>query len=140
MLSASARLFLISGRLVALAGAALTVFAVVSWVVEWASASYGDGDVGLLPLILPLQALLALWVARSAITGEGPVLFRHAMLAFVVSFVLFYGWYFLLLWDLGPGWMVVGNFAYLASGLIVGLGLLLSAVGAGRDHDSTENL
>jgi hypothetical protein len=138
MLSASARLFLISGRLVALAGAALTVFAVVSWVVEWASASYGD--VGLLPLILPLQALLALWVARSAITGEGPVLFRHAMLAFVVSFVLFYGWYFLLLWDLGPGWMVVGNFAYLASGLIVGLGLLLSAVGAGRDHDSTENL
>ena len=137
MLSTSFRMVLISGRVVALTGAALIIFDVVNWVIEWASASPLDWNVGLLPLILPAQALLAVWVAWSALKHEAPALFRSAMLTFIVSFVLFYGWYFLLLWDLGPGWMVLGNFAYLASGLIVGLALLLSALGATLDRGPT---
>jgi hypothetical protein len=137
MLSTTLRLVLVLGRVVALTGAALTIFEVVKWVVEWASAHPLDWNVGFLPLILPAQALLAVWVAWSALEHEGSALFRSAMLAFVVSFVGFYGWYFLLLWDMGPGRMVFGNLAYLASGLIVGLALLLSAAEFRSEHGQT---
>lgn len=139
MLSASARLFMISGRAVALAGAALTIFSALVWAIERVTAPSWDWNVRLMPVILLAQALLASWLAWSAVTREGPDLFRSAMLAFAVSFVCFYGWYFLLLWDLGPGWMLVGNLAYLASGLIVGVALLLSEAGARRDHGQTRD-
>lgn len=135
MLSTTVRLILISGRIAALVGAALTVFAFASWVIKWASASPLDWNVGVLPLVLPAQALVAAWLAWSAIKREGPALFRSAMLAFVVSFVLLYGWYFVLLWDVGAVWIASGNFTYLAAGLLAGTALLLSAVGARFHHD-----
>ena len=125
MLSTTVRLFVVSARIAAVSGSALTVFAVVSWVTDWVSASYWDWNVGLLPVILPVQFLLAAWLTWTALKQDGAILLRRATLAFVFAFVLFYGWYFLLLWGEGGILIAAGNLTYGVAALLAGCASLL---------------
>jgi len=108
------------GRLVAIAGAALTVGAVVAIVAEWVLVALRytpDWNVGLLPLVLPLQVVVAGWVTWSALTREEPRrLLRNLLIAAALSFLLLYGWYFLLM---GQGFELIagGKLLYLLAGL-----------------------
>lgn len=134
MLSTTVRLFVVSARIAAVAGAALTSFAMVSWVIDWVSAPYWDWNVGALPVILPAQFVLAGWLAWTAVKREWAVLLRRAALVFVGAFVLLYGWYFLLLWGEGGMLIASGNLAYGASALLAGCAYLLSVAGGGSDR------
>jgi hypothetical protein len=80
----------------------------------------GTLPVGVLPLVLPLQLVLAGWVVRGVLTLDPRPLLRNLMLAFGGSFLALYGWYFLLdgLGD-GGGLGGVGNLLYLLAGLLV---------------------
>jgi hypothetical protein len=108
-----------SGRIVAVAGAALTVGTIAGIVAEWviSSVRYApDWNVGLLPLVLPLQVVVAGWVTWSALTREPRRLLRNLLIAGALSFLLLYGWYFL---PMGQGFelIAVGNLLYLLAGL-----------------------
>jgi hypothetical protein len=117
------RLLVLLGRLAGLGGAALTVGAVSAMVVGWAYSAVRhapDWNVGLLPVVLPLQLLVAGWVAWGALGAEPRALLRRLLVAAAVSFFAFYGWYFLLGGD-GAGLIGVGNLLYLGAGLLVGI-------------------
>ena len=107
-----------AGRLLALAGAGLAVGAVSAIVGAWAYSAVRhapDWNVGLLPLVLPMQVLVAGWVAWGALVAEPRRLFRRLLIAAALSFLAFYGWYFLLLGG-GMGAIAVGNLLYLLAG------------------------
>ena len=107
------------GRLVAIAGAALTVGTLAGIVAEWVISALRyapDWNVGLLPVVVPLQVAVAGWVAWSALMREPRRLLRNLLIAAALSFLLLYGWYFLLVG--GGGALVgVGNLLYLLAGL-----------------------
>jgi hypothetical protein len=128
----AARPVLLLGRLIALSGTVLAV-GLMAWqaydLLRYAF-SYEHptwGEVGLLPFVTGLRIIVAAWVVRSAIRLVGRTLLGTLLAAFGVSFILLYGWYFLLL---GMDarffyWVVVGDFLYLAGALVVGSALLL---------------
>lgn len=132
---AIARLLVVLGRLAGLAGAALTVGAVVAMVGVWAYSAVRhapDWNVGLLPVVLPLQALVAGWVAWSTLVAKPRPLLRKLLIAAAVSFLAFYGWYFMLLGG-GMGAIAYGNILYLLAGLFVAVAAMsASALGDSR--------
>ncbi len=134
---AMARPLVVLGRLVGLGGSALTMGAVSALVVGWAYSAVRhapDWNVGLLPVVLPLQLLVAGWVAWGALVAEPRPLLRRLLIAAAGSFFAFYGWYFLLAGG-GMGLIAVGNLLYLAAGLVVGVAALTSSgVEDGRDQ------
>jgi hypothetical protein len=90
---AMARLLVVLGRLAGLGGAALTVGAVSAVVVGWAYSAVRhapDWNVGLLPMVLPLQLLVAGWVALGALVAEPRPLLRRLLIAAAGSFFAFY--------------------------------------------------
>ena len=105
------------GRLVAIAGAALTTGAVVAHVAGWAISAIRfapDWNVGLLPLVFVLQVVVAGWVLWGALKADLPRLLRNVLVAFALTFLLGYGWYFLLAgWGEDP--VSMGNLLYLAA-------------------------
>ena len=107
------------GRLVAIAGAALTVGAVVAYVAGWVVSAIRfapDWNVGIIPLVFMLQIVVAGWVVWSALTADPRRLLRNVLLAFALTFLLGYGWYFLLAgWGSDP--VSIGNLLYLAAAL-----------------------
>ena len=126
---AMARLLVALGRLVGLGGAALTVGAVSAMVIGWTYSAVRhapDWNVGLLPVVLPLQLLVAGWVAWGALVAEPRPLLRRLLIAAAVSFFAFYGWYFLLAGG-GMGLISVGNLLYLVAGLVVGVAAMTSS-------------
>jgi len=128
-ISAVSRLLVVLGRLAGLGGAALTVGAVSAMVVGWAYSAVRhapDWNVGLLPVVLPLQLLVAGWVAWGALVAEPRSLLRRLLVAAALSFFAFYGWYFLLAGG-GTGLIAVGNLLYLVAGLVVGVAVMTSS-------------
>jgi hypothetical protein len=114
------------GRLLAVAGAALSVGAIAGIVAGWliSALRYApDWNVGLLPVVLPLQVVVAGWVLWGALTSEPPRLLRNLLVAFALTFVLGYGWYFLLGgWGSAP--VSMGNLLYLAAAVPVAAAVL----------------
>ncbi len=109
------------GCLVAIAGAALAVGAVVAIVAGWVLVALRyapDWNVGLLPLVLPLQMVVAGWVVRGVLKRDPRPLLYVLLAAGAGSFLALYGWYFLLL---GQGFELIayGNLLYLVAGLLV---------------------
>ena len=85
-----------------------------------------DWNVGLLPVVFPLQFLVAGWVAWGALVAEPRPLLRRLLIAAAVSLLAFYGWYFLLVGG-GMGLIAVGNLLYLVAGLFVGVAAIASS-------------
>ena len=138
MIPAMARLLVVLARLAGLGGAALTVGAVSAVVVGWAYSAVRhapDWNVGLLPVVLPLQLLVAGWVAWGALVAGPRPLLRRLLIAAAGSFFAFYGWYFLLAGG-GMGLIAVGNLLYLVAALVVGVAAMTSSTlgggGTGR--------
>ncbi len=134
--SAVARLLVVLGRLAGLGGAALTVGAVSAIVVGWAYSAVRhapDWNVGLLPVVLPLQLLVAVWVVLGALVAEPRPLLRRLLVAAAVSFFAFYGWYFLLAGG-SMGLIAVGNLLYLVAGLLMG-GVAMTSTTLGDSGD-----
>lgn len=118
-----------AGRLLALAGAALTVGAVLAVVGGWAYSALRhapDWNVGLLPVVLPLQVVVAVWVAWGALVAAPRPLLRNLLVAFALSFLALYGWYFLLAGGMGP--IAVGNLLYLAAVPFVAVAAMASSL------------
>lgn len=125
------------GRLVAIAGAALTTGAVVAYVAGWAISAIRyapDWNVGVLPLVLPLQLVVAGWVAWVALRSSDPRrLLRNVLVAFALAFLLLYGWYFLLS---GSDLVSAGNLLYLAAAVPLAVAVVsASALGGSRGSD-----
>lgn len=107
------------GRVVAIAGAALTVGTVMAYVIEWVLSALRyapDWNVGILPLVFVLQVVVAGWVVWSALMRERRPLLRDVLVGGVISFVLLYGWYFLLAGG-AMGLIAIGDLLYLAAAL-----------------------
>ena len=116
------------GRLVAITGAALTTGAVVAHVAGWATSAIRyapDWNVGVLPLVLPLQLAVAGWVAWGALRSEPRRLLRNVLVAFALAFLLLYGWYFLIS---GDDLVSVGNLLYLAATVPLAVAALAGGV------------
>lgn len=125
------------GRLVAIAGAALSIGAVVAYVTAWTISAIRfapDWNFGFLPLIFFLQVAVAGWVTWGALKADPPRLLRTVLIAFGLTFLLGYGWYFLLAgWGSDP--VPIGNLLYLAAALPVAAAVLAaSALGDDRDE------
>ena len=129
----AARTLIVVGRLVAVA-AAILIFVLMAWqgydLLRYAfSRNARWGEVGVLPFVIVLRFIVAGWVVWAALRLDGRALVRVLLAAFGVSFLLLYGWYFLLLGmdDVLFYWIVAGDFLYLAGGLLAGCASLLSA-------------
>lgn len=125
------------GRLVSIAGAALTVGAIVAYVAGWVISTlrFGpDWNVGIIPLVFVVQIVVAGWVLWSALKADLPRLLRNVLVAFVLCFVLGYGWYFMLAgWGSDP--MSIGNLLYLVAALPVAA-VLMAASALGDNQES----
>jgi len=117
------------GRMVAIAGAALTVGAIVAYVSGWVVSAIRyapDWNVGIIPLVFVLQVVVAGWVLWSALMRDARRLLRNQLVAFVLSFLLLYGWYFFLAgWGRDP--VSIGNLLYLLAGLSMLVAVLSDA-------------
>ncbi len=89
------------GRLVASA-AALLIFVLMTWqgydlfrYIFFQDAQWGE--VGVLPFVIVLRFIVAGWVVWAVVKLDGRALVRALLAAFGISFLLLYGWYFLLL-------------------------------------------
>ncbi len=130
----AARILLVLGRMAAFAAVALAV-GLMSWwgydLLRYAFLSEDPtwGEVGLIPFVVALRIVVAVWVAWNVIRRDGRALARTLLATFGASFFLLYGWYYLLTgmdWAF-LYWVVGGDFLYLLAGLIVGGALLLPA-------------
>lgn len=112
------RLFTISARLIAFVGAAISIVASVAVFYLYFLGDFYKGsisDIGLMPLIIPAQILIAAWVLWNVLKRGSRPLLRVLLVAFVGSFAVAYGWYFLLT---PRGFLVgVGNLLYLLAAL-----------------------
>ncbi len=125
---AMARLLVVLGRLVGLAGAALTVGAVSAMVGGWTYSAVRQApvwNVGLLFPWCPPAVPSDRGVEWGALVDEPRPLLRRLLIATAVSFLAFYGWYFLLAGG-GMGLIAVGNLLYLVAGLFVGVAAMAS--------------
>jgi hypothetical protein len=130
-LSEGARPVLFVGRLIALVGTALAA-GLITWrvyeLLRYAFLSEHPtwDEVGLLPFVIGLRIIVAAWVGWSTIRLWGGTLVRVLLTAFGVSFILLYGWYFLLI-GMDDGFLyrvVAGDFLYPAGALAMGCALL----------------
>ena len=136
MLSDTTRSILFFGRLVAFAAAVLSIafmgwqgYRLFGYVLFSGRAAWAD--VGVLPFVAVLRVAVGVWVAWSVMRVGERKLMLILFAAFGVSFLLLYGWYFLLI---GMDarflyWVVGGDFLYLIAGMVVGYSLYLSRVG-----------
>lgn len=127
-----ARLLVVLGRLVGLAGAVLTSALMAWWAYDLTRYAFFSEDptwaeVGVEPFVIALRIIVAAWVIWSIVRFDRGVLLSALLLAFGASFSLLLGWYFLLAgmdWSFYY-WVVVGDFLYLIAVLIMGCALQL---------------
>jgi hypothetical protein len=139
----TARLFLILGRSIGLAGAALSVALMAWWGQDLARYAFFSEDptwaeVGVEPFVIVLRLIVAAWVVWSVVKLDGDALPTALLVAFGSSFFLLYGWYFLLTgMDWGfLYWVVLGDFLYLLAASMLGCTLLFASATA-RPHDDS---
>lgn len=144
MPSMAARLLLILGRSVGFAGAALTVALMAWWGQDLFRYAFFSEDptwdeVGVIPFVVVLRVIVASWGVWSVVRLDGRTLLLALLAASGCSFLLLYGWYFLLTgMDWGfLYWVVGGDFFYLVACAMVGCALLLPAAGVRPHNDSS---
>jgi hypothetical protein len=128
-----AKVLIVVGRLVGLAGAALTIALMAWWAYDLSRYAFFSEDptwaeVGVEPFVIVLRIIVAAWVVWSVVRFDGGVLLSALLLAFGASFSLLLGWYFLLTgmdWSFYY-WVVGGDFLYLIAVLMMGCALQLS--------------
>lgn len=141
-ISGTARTLLVVGRLVAFAAAAFALALMAKPGYELFRYVFFSGSLswaGIIPVVFALRICVAGWVAWAVLRLDGRALRRVLLAAFGISFVLLYGWYYLILgmdYELFY-WIVAGDFLYLAGGLLVGCASLLSAL-AGSEMATPE--
>ncbi len=128
----TARTLLVAGRLVGFAAAAFAMLLMAKPGYELFRYVFFSGSLtwaGIIPVVFVLRICVAGWVAWAVLRFDGRVLMRALLAAFGVSFLLLYGWYFLLLGmdDALFYWIVTGDFLYLAAGLLAGSASILPA-------------
>jgi hypothetical protein len=126
------RTLLVAGRLVGFAAAALAMVLMANPGYELFRYVFFSGGLtwaGIIPVVFALRICVAGWVAWAVLRFDGRGLMRALLAAFGVSFLLLYGWYYLLLGmdDVLFYWIVTGDFLYLAAGLLAGSASILSA-------------
>ena len=128
----TARTLLVVGRLVALVAAAFALALMAKPGYELFRYVFFSGSLtwaGIIPVVFALRICVAGWVAWAILRLDGRALMRALLAAFGISFLLLYGWYYLILgmdYELFY-WIVAGDFLYLAGGLLLGWASLLSA-------------
>jgi len=128
----TARTLLVVGRLVALVAAAFALALMAKPGYELFRYVFFSGSLtwaGIIPVVFALRICVAGWVAWAVLRLDGRALMRALLAAFGISFLLLYGWYYLILgmdYELFY-WIVAGYFLYLAGGLLLGCASLLSA-------------
>jgi hypothetical protein len=125
------------GRLVAIAGAGLSAGAVAAHVGGWLLFAFRfapDWNVGILPLVYPMQVVVAGWVVWGAFKRGRRLLLRDVLVGGVISFVLLFGWYFLLAGG-GMGLIALGNLLYLGAALPLALAVM-AASALGNDQEA----
>lgn len=90
---------------------------------------------GLVPLAMVLQIFFAAWVVWSVIKASRRFLLLVLPAAFVGSFFVSYGWYFLLLGE-GLEFIGAGNLLYLLAALLT-VGAQLASVADERARNQT---
>jgi hypothetical protein len=98
-ISGAARTLPVLGRMAGVVAVSITLVVVV-WLSQYAVSRgepWWDVGAGLLPLTFLLRLALAGWVGWAAVRFDERALLRVLLAAFAVSFLLLYGWYFLLL-------------------------------------------
>lgn len=131
-ISGTARTLLVVGRLVAFAAVAFALGLMAKPGYELFRYVFFSGSLtwaGVIPVVFALRICVAGWVAWAVLRLDGRALMRVLLAAFGISFLLLYGWYYLILGidDELFHWIVAGDFLYLAGGLLVGCASLLSA-------------
>src|SRR5918997_5281532 len=124
-ISGAARALLVAGRLVGFAAAAFAIALMAKPGYEAFRYVFFSGSLtwaGIIPVVFVLRICVAGWVAWAVLRFDGRGLMRALLAAFGVSFLLLYGWYFLLLGmnDALFYWIVAGDFLYLTAGLLGG--------------------
>ena len=119
-------LVVLLGRVVGAVGAALTIALMAWWGYDLAHYLFFSenptwAEVGVEPFVVILRIIVAAWVICSVIRLDARALLFVLLLAFGSSFVLLYGWYYLLTgMDWGfLYWVVGGDFLYLVAWLLV---------------------
>lgn len=138
--SAPIRLLSVLARLVGFAGAVFSVGFAAWWMFSWfdalpSSSSPERWNVGIVPLAMVLQILIAAWVVWSVIKASRRFLLLVLPVAFVGSFVVSYGWYFLLLGE-GLEFIGAGNLLYLFAALFM-VGARLASVADDQARNRT---
>ncbi|HEV2743229.1 MAG TPA: hypothetical protein VGV91_08750, partial [Rubrobacter sp.] len=121
----TARRLLAAGRLVGFAAAAFAIALMAKPGYEAFRYVFFSGSLtwaGIIPVVFARRICVAGWVAWAVLRFDGRSLMRALLAAFGVSFLLLYGWYYLLL---GMDyvlfyWIGAGDFLYLAGGLLIG--------------------
>ncbi len=127
------------GRMAGVVAGSITLVVVV-WLSRYAVSHGGPWwgvGVGLLPLTFLLRLAVAGWVRWAVLRFDERALLRVLLAAFAVSFLLLYGWYFLLLgYEDGIFYLAVAaDFLYLAGALVIGCAsLLANATRVGNGH------
>ena len=117
------------GRLVAIAGAALSAGAIIAYVSAWAISAIRvapDWNVGVLPVVCLLQVFVAGWIAWGALKASPRRLLLNVLVAFAATFLLGYGWYFLLA-SLGSDPVSIGNLLYLAAAVPLAAAVIVAS-------------
>jgi hypothetical protein len=126
------RTLLVAGRLVGFAAAAFAMVLMAKPGYELFRYVFFSGGLtwaGIIPVVFALRICVAGSVAWAVLRFDGRGSMRALLAAFGVSFLLLYGWYYLLLGmdDVLSYWIVTGDFLYLAAGLLAGSASILSA-------------
>jgi hypothetical protein len=144
MPSLTTRLLLILGRSTGFVGAALTVALMAWWgrdLFRYALFSEDPtwDEVGVIPFVVVLRIIVAAWVAWVVVRLDGRTLLLALLAASGCSFLLLYGWYFLLTgmdWNF-LYWVVGADLLYLVAASMVGCALLLPAAGVHPHNDGS---
>ena len=134
------RTLLVAGRLFGFAAAAFAMALMAKPGYELFRYVFFSGSLtwaGIIPVVFALRICVAGWVAWAVLRFDGRGLMRALLAAFGVSFLLLYGWYFLLLGmdDALFYWIVTGDFLYLAAGLLAGsVSILPARTRGGESH------
>jgi len=129
---------LVLGRLAGFAAAAFAMALMAKPGYELFRYVFFSGSLtwaGIIPEVFALRICVAGWVMWAVLRFDGRGLMRALLAAFGVSFLLLYGWYYLLLGmdDELFYWIVTGDFLYLVAGLLAGSASLLSARARGGE-------
>ena len=126
MSAATLRLLSVSARLIGFVAALLAIVPImIAMFFYFYSGS--TSNVGLLPIVIVVQALLAVWVVRRVFSFEPGSLFCVLLLAFVGSFIGSFRWYLLLLPALSLNLIEAGNFLRLVAAALVAAPVLKDA-------------